>query len=510
MHFFFLQLCTLRTLAQGEVQHVAIVSSLLTTSLVHGEDGRIPQKAQKVTMASAETILRRDEAKDAIARIETLEKEYARERKNQKDISKVCCRRREEQKLKARSKSPPSRLKKKDALFLTGFTYLLCSQFLIIAGLRGLNGNAKRSSSSAAESFLVTEGTAHSTMPCYFQLVVVAVQQLSRAVIVVQFSSVLSRFGGKSAGVRQTMQGSKRFESFDEALVSRLRPLSFSSNGPRPGLRGLAGLGKPRSREPEELVVAIFRPAGFVRTPKLDSIQSRSCMAMDKATPSGLCCSSCCISCLRTCRRFLAQTVCRTPFLPAWRAEAPSSGEKMAGSGCGEGNGSGDSLGDRHIRVKHSSTFGLPADGPLAGDELGLVVVLPFDHQYFWSIRAAVGKEGALGRRLERWWVLRSCHGGRRGTIEVQELKKSQLITVQLVCKHKLSVAGRCLEHRHLTCHMRRAAMICSLSLPLPKIDFSVAAVSSAFFPHCLSADPLSSTMIHANLFSPATGICPA
>lgn len=49
--------------------------------------------------------------------------------------------------------------------------------------------------------------------------------------------------------------------------------------------------------------------------------------------------------------------------------------------------------------------------------------------------------------------------------------------------------------------------MICSLSLPLPKIDFSVAAVSSAFFPHCLSADRLSSTMIHANLFSLATSI---
>lgn len=123
--------------------------------------------------------------------------------------------------------------------------------------------------------------------------------------------------------------------------VESFNPFSFSINLPPPGERGLDGLigdtklppGLPLSPMPAPPTDEILKLIGRAATPKFNSIHSFSCTAICNPTPSALAEDSAAISRCRLCRRFLAQIVCKTPFLPAARAEIPSSGGKIAGRG---------------------------------------------------------------------------------------------------------------------------------------------------------------------------------
>jgi len=113
-------------------------------------------------------------------------------------------------------------------------------------------------------------------------------------------------------------------------VVPSLNPFSLSISLPPPGDLGLVGL----------FIVPLLcccegmaRPDGFDRTPKLASIHSFSATAIWNPTPSTLSLASAPISFWSTCKRFFAQIVCKTPFFPAARAVAPSSGLKIAGRG---------------------------------------------------------------------------------------------------------------------------------------------------------------------------------
>lgn len=113
--------------------------------------------------------------------------------------------------------------------------------------------------------------------------------------------------------------------------VLNFKPASFSMSLPPPGDLGLAG---PLLREPMDGSVSErLSPAGRALTPNVCSIHSFSVTAISRPIPSTLFRDSASISFCRTCNLFFAHIVCKTPFLPAARADAPSSGGNSAGRG---------------------------------------------------------------------------------------------------------------------------------------------------------------------------------
>lgn len=125
--------------------------------------------------------------------------------------------------------------------------------------------------------------------------------------------------------VHQVNLPSARFsKSF--SLVSSFSPLSFSPNLlPEVGEMGVSeGKGEDEvAGEGEEETSSV---EGAIETPKFASIHSFSCIAICRATPSTLFRDSSLISFSKAWSLFLAHIVCKTPFFPAVRAVAPSSG----------------------------------------------------------------------------------------------------------------------------------------------------------------------------------------